>query len=473
MTKAALQRARTSMMDFTIATNPQYRPGWHHQLLCDTLDRVASGEIKRLIVQMPPQHGKSELVSRRFPAYMLGRDPNLRVVLASYAHSLASGFNRDTQRIIDDPIYNLIFPKTRINSKRVVTTQSYLRNNEEFEIVGHRGRYSCAGVGGPLTGKSADLAIIDDPVKDAAEAASPTVRASTRAWFNGVLLTRMSKNGAIILCMTRWHMADLAGSLLEGPNGADWHVLSLPAIAEGVIDPHDPRSEGEALWEEEKPLSQLLEAKATLAAHEWQAMYQQRPVPRGGSMFKPRQWITPEHYVSALPAGIKLVYYWDNAGTQGGGARSAGALVGVKDGRYYIMRVVKGQWSGANREAVKRSEAERARAKYGAIRIRIEQEPGSGGKEQYEASVRNLAGFSVSADKVHGSKELRAEPFATQMEVGNVYIYTGDGTEWLPDVIDELETFPAGTYKDQVDALSGAFAALCEQEKGTRLRGMR
>lgn len=451
-----------------MATKAGYRPSWHHRLLAEHLDAVVRGECKRLMVFMPPQHGKSELVSRRLPAFALGVNSQMRILSASYAHGLAAAMNRDVQRIIDSDDYHALFPKTALSGKRVKSTSAHawLRNNEEFEVVDRGGYYKCAGVGGGLTGKSADLAIIDDPYKDYKEAMSPAVRLTVQEWYTSVVLTRMSKDGAIVLCHTRWHDEDLAGYLLA-TEPERWTVLSLPAIAEGDLHPRDPRSDGESLWPDYLDERALAERKQTTTAHQWSALYQQRPTAKGGELFRPYEWIGADRYVTALPSAARFVWYWDNAaGTDGRGARSAGCLMAEHDGRYYIVRIEAGHWSPAEREARKRALASWARDTYGPrIAIWCEQEPGSGGKEQFLATAKNLAGFAVHADRVTGSKELRAEPFAGQMEIGQVYLYVGDGDAWVKPFMDELESFPRGRTKDMVDAASGAFAKLCEGPK--------
>lgn len=420
------------------------------------------------MVFMPPRHGKSELVSRRFPAYLFGRNPHEQVIACSYADSLAASMNRDVQRIIDSAEYQAIFPKTRLSGKntRTASQQAWLRNSSEFEIVGEGGYYKSAGVGGGITGRGFHTGIIDDPYKDEKEASSPTVRAGVWEWYTSTFLSREEADANIVLTLTRWHMHDLASQILEADGADAWEVLNLPALAEGKLHPVDPRKDGEALWPEKYSEVTLKKKKKTMPASQWEALYQQRPIPKGGSTFK-LEWIKPEHYVTALPAGLRTVWYWDNAGTAGGGAHTAGALLGEKDGLFYVLRIVKGQWSAAERESVKRACAEWAKSKYRTLTIWNEQEPGSGGKEQFEATVRTLAGFTVKADKVTGDKATRAEPFAAQMEVGNVRFFQDPDHNYLGEFLDELESFPRGRFKDQCDAASGAFAKLCDtKQKG-------
>jgi len=183
--------------------------------MIEKLERFASGELKRLMVFMPPRHGKSQLVSRFLPAYIFSKNPNARVIACSYSADLASAMNRDVQRIMDGQEYREVFTEAQLNAKNVVTTQSWLRNSTVFEIVGKRGYYISAGIGGPITGKGGDFAIIDDPVKNAEEAQSPTIRRKHWEWFTSTLYTRLEKGGSILLTMTRWNEDDLAGQVVE------------------------------------------------------------------------------------------------------------------------------------------------------------------------------------------------------------------------------------------------------------------
>jgi predicted phage terminase large subunit-like protein len=240
--------------------------------------------------------------------------------------------------------------------------------------------------------------------------------------------------------------------------------LSLPAIAEDPKPP-DPREEGGALWPSRFPLP-FLRAVQAQNPHDFAALYQQRPAPREGAMFK---WAWFEgKYVDAVPADAKFVRYWDNAGTEGGGAYSCGVLMARSGVRFYVVDVVRGQWSAGEREAVKKAVAKSDKQKYGHVQIWQEQEPGSGGKESAEATVQNLAGYSVHVERVTGDKVTRAEPFAAQCEAGNVYIVEDqDAKRWNAEYLQELTSFPSGKFKDQVDGSSGGFNKLALVSEGS------
>ena len=271
-------KARSNFIDFVQFTMPTYQTNWHHVLLADYLQRFAEGKIKKLAVFMPPQHGKSELVSRRLPSYLLGINPNLKVIGCSYSADLSSHFNRDVQRIIDSPEYAQIFPNTQLNSAnvRTVANGGYLRNSDVFEVVNAKGFYKSVGLGGSLTGTPADIGIIDDPVKDAQEADSPTYRARAWEWFTNVFLTRLHNDSQILVTQTRWNEDDLSGRILDRMKG--WEVLSLPAINEHGPTDTDPRNVGEALWPTRHSLERILEIKQS-NERAFHALFQQNPQP--------------------------------------------------------------------------------------------------------------------------------------------------------------------------------------------------
>ncbi len=282
--------AKYDFREFVEYTKSDYQFNWHHDLLIEYIQKFAEGKIKKLMVFMPPQHGKSELTSRRLPAFLLGTNPKLKVIGCSYSASLATSFNRDVQRIIDSDEYGDIFPDTQLNGSNIRTAAigSYLRNSDIFEIVGHKGFYKSVGVGGSLTGTPADIGIIDDPIKDALEAESQTYRARVWDWFTQVFLTRLHNDSQIIVTQTRWNLDDLSGRILKTlNNNNEWTVLSLPAIAEGKLSEQDPREIGEALWEEKHSINRLNEIKSA-NPRAFHALYQQDPKPFEGGLVYPR-----------------------------------------------------------------------------------------------------------------------------------------------------------------------------------------
>lgn len=251
---------------------------------------------------MPPRHGKSELTSRRLPAYFLGRNPDIKIVGCSYSTPLARDFNRDVQRIIVSELYQEVFPKTTLNAKNVATDSkgAYKRNADEFEIVGYKGKYIGVGIGGALTGRDMDIGIIDDPVKDAQDADSPVQQAAKWEWYTKVFLSREEAHTRQLITQTRWAEGDLSGRILKHLHSEfkDWTIISLPAIKEKPTHPEDKREIGEALWPEKKTLPQLYQIKK-VDPRGFQALYQQDPKPyKGGLVYSEWETCTEKEFDS-------------------------------------------------------------------------------------------------------------------------------------------------------------------------------
>jgi predicted phage terminase large subunit-like protein len=234
------------------------------------------------MLSMPPQNGKSLIVSGYGPAWVFGRNPDAKFVSASYAKELAETLNNNIQRIMTQPEYREVFPGSPIMDVNIRNTfhGTYARNATLFEIIGHKGRYFCAGRGGGISGQPMTFGNIDDLLSGRDEAESPTIRAKAWGWYNGDFYARQGKNAKILITATRWHEEDLTGKLLklaeEDPDADQWTVLSFPAIATEPIAPYDPRKPGEALWPDRYPLSHLKKVRAQ-SEYDWQSVYQQNP----------------------------------------------------------------------------------------------------------------------------------------------------------------------------------------------------
>ena len=449
--------AAESLLAFTQYTKLDYAVNWHHQVLCGCLDRFVAGDIRRLMVFMPPRHGKSELVSRRLPAYILGRNPNAEIISCSYGDSLASRMNRDVQRIIDTPQYAELFPQTRLYGSNVRTTAqgTYLRNSDIFEIVDNRGVYRSAGVGSGITGMGFTFGIIDDPIKSQKEADSATFRESVWEWYTSTFWTRQEKDARILLTLTRWHEDDLAGRLLDlaaSDLAADqWEVLRLPAICEEPDAPYEQRDVGEALWPEKYNLSFFAAAIAN-NPRQHAAINQQSPRAREGNMFKLKNL----PIVPVAPVLGTRGRYWDLGGSDSNAADfTVGVLMNrTRDGLFIVEDVQRGQWSPRERNERIRATATADAARYGHVATWIERVPGLA-VEVVDALVRFLAGFPVHTEMARLDKTTRADPFASQCEAGNVRVVKAD---WNAAYRDELAAFPNGKKDDQVDASSGAFS---------------
>jgi len=431
-----------------MASRTKWKPYPHLLLIAEKLQQVFHGSCRRLIVMMPPRHGKSEFISKFWPAYYIIRRPDARVILASYESDFAASWGRKAREVVETmgPYFDVH-----------VRTQSSAA--QRWDIDGRDGGMVSVGARGPLSGRGADTMIIDDPVKNDEEANSESYREKIWDWYLSTFSTRLHKGGSMIIVMTRWHEDDLVGRLLQAEKvgGEKWDVLDLPAIAEKTEDYGlFKRKIGEPLCPGLIPLPMLNDIKGRLGDYWWGALYQQRPFPKGGGIFKPDM----VRKVNSMPKNCLKVRAWDLAASKTG-KRTAGVLMAkTLEGEYLIGDVFLGKYEPAERDQMIRKVAERDGPE---VAIKIEQEPGSGGVAQIHTLVRKLGGFSVEGIRVTGDKLTRADPVASQVNVGNLSIVTGD---WNEPFLKELEAFPTGTYCDQVDALSLAFGHLCMRAAG-------
>ncbi len=443
---------------FVDTVNPRYQWYKHCQILADVLQRVADGELRRVMVFMPPRHGKSELVSRLFSAYYLYRHPDRFVGVNSYAADLAYTFSR---------------------SARDNYVRSGRKLRDDAAAVKHwmtdqDGGLWAAGVGGPITGKGFHLGIIDDPLKNAEEAQSETIRAKQKEWYESTFYTReeAGNDTAIVIVQTRWHEDDLSGYLLgkEADEPEHWTIVNLPAIAEDepptfpascdVVD--DWRKPSDPLCPERYPLKRLLNIASRIGQYFWSSLFQQRPNTPAGDFFN-RAWFPIE---PLLPYGCSLVRYWDLASSDSLAADATCGVLMARDpqGYYYVIDVVHGRWTAHERASIIKQTAalDRTRAVTEWLvpepSIYIEQAPGLAQEPTLDL-VRQLAGYVVYADRVTKDKQSRATPFQAQAQAGNVKLIAGT---WNKAYLDELTSFPTGKHDDRVDATSGAFNKLAE-----------
>lgn len=288
-------QAQRDILSFTCYTKDDYDMNWHHIELANKLNAFVRGDIQYLMVFMPPRHGKSELVSRRLPAFIHGLYPNAEIMAASYLDSLAGDMTIDVQNIIDSPAYKEVFPETKIWPPGTSYTKG-TRNSSEHHIIGRRGKYRGQGVGGSFTGKGANFIIVDDPIKGREIADSVAFRERLWKFYLDDLYSRLETNletgrrGQILITQTRWHEDDLSGRLLDlmrkEPSAIQWEVLNYPAIRVDMDDKTDQRAIGEPLWAKKYNLDQLQQIKATAGPRGWSSLYQQNPVPDGGGLFR-------------------------------------------------------------------------------------------------------------------------------------------------------------------------------------------
>jgi predicted phage terminase large subunit-like protein len=451
----ARREAYDSFWAYRQFINPDMIIGWWQREIAYELHRFwlehKAGLRPKLILQSPPQHGKSIQIID-FISWITGHDPNIKVIFASFSDRLGIRANLHLQRIYDSEKFQRTF-KTRINERNVATLIGrHLRNNQIIEFNGAEGYFRNTTVMGAVTGEGLDIGVVDDPIKGRAEASSKVVRDKTWDWLTDDFLTRFSDNGALLMIMTRWSLDDPVGRLIQRFPGM--RVLRYPAIAE-----HDEqyRRAGDALFPELKPLDFLQERRKLLTEASWESIYQQNPIVVGGGILPIEKLkVVPFFDRTKVTATVR---FWDKAGTASDDAAyTAGVRMhSMNDGTFVVSHVVRGQWTALDREEKIKAWTEIDASEFGSYEIYVEQEPGSGGKESAESTIRMLAGRRVYADRVTGDKVVRAEPFAAQVQGGNVGLVAG---EWVTAYLDECEVFPAGKYKDQVDASSGAFSKL-------------
>lgn len=457
--------ARRNLIDFTSYTMPSFQQGWFNRVVAAELQQfyhdVVAGKQPRLIIQAPPRSGKSELFSRRFPAWAFGQNPNLQMIAASYSADLSSRMNRDVQRIIDSEEYAGIFPETSFstNTSASINSQKNIRNSEIFEIAGYSGSYRSAGVGGGITGMGADIAIIDDPVKDAKEANSQTVRDSIWDWYTSTFYTRLSPKSGILLGMTRWHEDDLAGRLLaEMKNGGDqWRVVSFPAISE---EDEEYRKAGEALHPERYDLTHLSKIQKAVGTQTWNALYQQRPSSKGGDVIK-RSWFKNRYTV--LPRMKRVIIAGDTAQkVKQHNDYSVFIVAGEGyDGGIYIIDLIRGKWEAPELEQKLKDVWSKYRAQHSIASVYIEDKASGTGLIQ---TIQRQQLIPIKAVQVDADKYTRVLGIQGYIESG--YVYLPADAPWIEDFLSECEKFTATDshkHDDQVDTLVIALNVLSKK----------
>ncbi len=413
--------SRRHLLAFTEYTNPLYQRAEHHKLIADKLEAVERGDIDRLMIFMPPRHGKSELASKRFPAWCLGRKPERQIIAASYNSDLATDFGRAVRNIVAEPEFHQVFPEVSL----AIDNRAANRMNTI-----QAGAYIAAGVGTAITGRGAHIALIDDPFKDREEADSERRRDLVWDWYRSTLYTRLMPGGAIVIIATRWHENDLAGRLLER-NADEWDVLELPAINRA----------GEALWPAWYPLPVLERIRETVGPREWSALFQQRPQPDEGTFFQ-RDWFK---YWEKLP-GLRLYGTSDYAVTDGGGDFTVHRVWGVDAaGALYRVDGWRGQstsdvWIERKLDLIEKHKPLAWFGEGGVIQKAIE--PLLMRRMRERKAWCRLEWLPSIADK-----PTRARSFQAMAASGRVYF------EPAADV-SEFLAFPAGKHDDDVDCAS-------------------
>lgn len=465
-----IHQARRSFWAYRQLINPNLKRGWFQKRVARRLQRfradLIAGTRPMLAIEAPPQHGKSHMVVD-FISWCAGHDPDLSTIYAAFSDRLTRRANMRMQRILSMPVYHQVFPDgARLGTGRGGPGGA-IRNSEVLEFLGHDGLFRNTTVRGSVTGEGLGLGVIDDPIKGREAARSETTRNNTWDWFTDDFFTRFSEEAGLLSIMTRWHVDDPLGRMHD-MFGDELEVMSFPALA--VEDEYDPETGellrrgpaegeqyGEALFPEHKSREFIMLRQQAMTRGNFEALYQQSPTVGGGELF-PVDRIDPLDFSPTPQEVRRSVRYWDKAGTRGAGAFTAGVLMHeLKDGRFCFGHTFRQQLEFHAREAKIKEISHRDASTWPNYDVYVEQEPGSGGKESAQRTILNLAGLTAYADRPVGDKELRAEPLAVQVQAGNTCIAPG---AWAQAFLDELEDFPGGKYKDQVDAASGAFAML-------------
>ncbi len=459
--EALLLAAQMHPTAFAAVTKRGYLPADFHFKIGDALLDVAEGRCDRLILTMPPRHGKSELVSVRFPAWYLGRYPDRRIIAASYGIDLAEDFGRKAKNVINESAYRAIFPHVALARDSSAASR--------WNLDGYDGGYIAAGVGGPITGRGAHLLLIDDPVKNREEADSQTIRESIWNWFTSTAFTRQESPFACIIIMTRWHEHDLVGRLLEESEagGDRWRIVNFPAIDD----------DGLPLWPEKYDIDALQRIRRVVGTRDWSALYQQSPSPVEGGLLKRhwwRYWAAPDRAGSLTPRRFKLedgrevvqhtvarpelaefdelIQSWDLAFKD---TKDSSFVVGQVWGRKgpdrYLLSQIRGKWD--YNATLKRI---RAYSKaWPEAQGKLIEDKANG--PAVIASLRSVIPGIIPVP-VRADKEGRVNAVLPVVEAGNVYIPHPAQASWVDDFIDECAKFPNTTYKDQVDAMTQALA---------------
>lgn len=402
------------------------------------VEAVERGELTRLIISMPPRHGKSMTVTETLPSWFIGKNPDRRVIEVSYGDDLARDFGEKNRKKVAE-FGQEVFG---IELERGKTDKT------DWGIAGHAGGMVSTGIGGAISGKGADLLIIDDPIKNRTEADSEVYRNRVWSEWQSTLSTRLHPGGRVVVIMTRWHEDDLVSRLLESEPGR-WEVLNLPAMAE-ADDPMG-RTEGEALWPGRYSRGDLEMIKVTVGSREWQALYQGRPSPQAGSIFKRAFWqeysLPPQEMARNMETVIQSwdCTFKDSKGTD----YVAGGVWGRKGADYYLLDLVHDRMDfPATIKAIRSMSAKWPQARGKLV------EDKANGPAVIATLKHEISG--LIAVEPEGGKIVRANAIASYHEAGNLWLPKPQFAPWVHDFIEEAAAFPNGKYDDRVDEMTQA-----------------
>lgn len=446
--KEYASQARKHFGPFVQYTMPDYQSVWFNRELRKVLNEFAYGRIKKLMIFTGPQHGKSQLVSRHLPAFILGIHPTKQIAGVSYSGEFAKRFSRDSKRIIQSKEYRTLFPDTKINSSRR-RDQDEVSTANMYEIIKHRGVHQTVGVGGLLTGIPVDIGIIDDIIKDSVEANSETTRQNHWDWYETVFDSRLHNNSQQLLTFTRWHEDDLAGRLLA-QEADEWTIINLPVLYEDnerAWD-KDPREVDEALWPEKHSKERMM-AKREKNPRTFAALYQQRPAPADGLLINVDdfQYYDPDE----ITKFSEMIQTWDCSFK---GKINSDWVVGQVWGRtgakYYLVDQVRGKWG-----ILKTMEnIINLTAKYPETKRKIIEDTANG-PAIIEILKKHITGLIPKTPD--GDKVARAKSVCHCVDSHNVYLPLVSKCPWVKGFVEEWRGFPNASHDDQVDASDQAW----------------
>lgn len=460
MLQQQLQRnkAKERLALFLNYIMPTYDRQWFHTLIADKCQALFEGRIKKLMVFVPPQNGKSEIVSRKFPAWVLGQDPTCKIVGCSYSSDLAEGFSRSIQLTIDSDEYRSIFPDTKLPQRG---GGGLIRNVDYFDTI-EGGFYKAVGVTGGLTGTPVDLAIIDDPVKDKIEAYSETYRQRVWDWYTDVLLTRLHNDSKQLLIMTRWHNDDLAGRILKS-EGDDWEVVCLPAIKEDNSNPEDPREIGEALWEGRHSIDRLRQMEKR-SARTFAALYQQHPSVEGGNIWIDSWFrkISLEKFRAIKPKEIPIHFFLDTAFREkksNSDNDPSGMIAACRIENFLYILDAMSVYKKFPDLIRFLPDYVKAHGYTNSSTLRIE--PKANGISVVD-QLRDETDLNVvETPTPTDSKETRANANSAKIECGRVFLVEGS---WNAEYINQVTQFPAVAHDEYVDVTNYAIDYLINDD---------
>ena len=445
--------ARRHFLDYMKLIHPDYDFSWWNQVLSDKLGQflqdVKDKKSPRLMIFLPPRSGKSEQVSIAFPSWAMGKDPKTNFIVACYGQDLANDFSRKCRDLVNDDLYP--FP---------VNIQKGNESKTQWSVEGG-GTYRPAGAGSAITGKGADIFIIDDPVKNADDATSERYQEKMWDWYTSTALSRLSPGGGMIVTLTRWHENDLAGQLLQAQKpdeqgvvkGDKFDILKFPAIA---TEDEEFRKKGEPLQPERFTLEMLERVRLASGSRVWNALYQQNPTPDDGTVFM-RKWFNNRFSKIDVPNNLPRNFYSDTAYGKERSDYSATIVYSIYNNNLYVWGLIRKNLPFT---------------KYISWHQKVLKSWGYSGasKDKFEPKatgvsiVQTLKEFGINA--IEGvspkdSKLTRAESITPIMEAGRIYFHEDFD---FGDLIEEAVAFPNGKYDDQVDCLVGAVSEISEPE---------